>query len=491
MRRFLSKLVSDIRTTNKARAARPVSRRTSLRVEGLEDRTVLSTAALVGSALQVTADPGLISTPKPGISILKHIRQITFQADPAQAGKLDVLDDGTLLGRFTIASVKSVNVSVAGLDAVNVDDSNCLPFAAGTNVSLFGSGILNSLSLSGSRTISGGETYTAGTASQAGSLALGGVTFRFSGAIGSVNDQVKTTAPLFVTTFGADVSLDGSNGVTQTLSGLGGAGGTLTYSNKNMVEVDLFGTEADINLNATAAATGEQFFVVGMHGRSQGTLITATPSTVTTTIVAAGDNNNVKLSANAGRVSVAGTSSTVVELRQDVPNVGATTAFIKADVFVNGVGQLIVQDGGNHSTQEHVTVTESTISSTGLFGNNAVKLNYSNVANLEIDTGHLANTYTFVGSKPGAAFNSKITLNDLSDAGLNVLVALDSGSHLNLALLNTFNTHPAPASLFISAPGGKFSKPTPPLPAGIEDVTFTGGLISEVVYNGFTSVTHS
>ena len=491
MRRFLSRLVSDFRTTKTARGTRRAPRRAGLCVEGLEDRMVLSTATQVGSALQVTADAGFFRAAGLRLPIVAHIRQITFQADAVQHGKLDVIDNGALLGRFAIASVKSVNVSVAGLDAVNINDSNGLPFAAGTNVSLFGSGILNSLSLAGSRTISGGETYVAGNGSLAGSLSLAGVAIQFSSTIGSVSDTVKTTAPLFVTSSGSDVSLSGSNGVTQTLSGLGSAGGTLTYGNKNMVELDMFANEADATLSATKGATGEQFFVLVMHGTNCDANINATPATVTTSVVLSGPETFALVHANSGRVSIAGTSTNTVILSEVVPNVGSTTAFIKANVSVNGVGKLIVQDGGNHSTQEHVTVTESTVSGTGLFGSSAVKLSYSNVANMEIDTGHLANAYTFVGSRPGATFGTKITLNDFSEARLNVLVALDSGSHLNVALLNTFATHPAPASLFISAPHGTFSHPTPNLPAGIEDVFFAGGLTSEVVYNGFTSVTHS
>jgi hypothetical protein len=494
MRRFLSKLMRDTRTTSKARAARPAARRTSLQVEGLEDRTVLSTASLVGSTLVVNADPGILTIGLPGHPGIRHVRQITFQVDQAQPAKLDVLDDGHLLGRFAIGAIKSASVSVAGLDAVNIDDSRGLPFAAGTSISLFGSSSFlkpNSFNLFGSRTVAGGETYVAGDGAQAGALSLGGSTYHFSSAIGSVSDRVKITAPLFVRSSGSDVTLSGLDGITQTLSGLGSAGGALAYSNKSLVELDVFAS-ADVNLNATKGAAGEQFFVVVMHGRDSATFVNATPSTVTTNAVIAGDNSDVALRANAGRVSVNGISSSFVELGQVVPNLGFSLAFIKANVSVSGVGHLIVADGGNHSTQEHVTVTESTVSGTGLFGSSAVKLTYANVANLELDTGHLADTYSFVGSHPGARFGSQITLNDGSDVGLNVLVALDAGSGLvRLDLLNTFSAHPAPASLFISAPGATFSHPIPTLPAGIEDVFFAGGLTSEVVYNGFTSVSHS
>jgi hypothetical protein len=494
MRRFLSNLASNFRSTNAARSTRRDARRPALQVEGLEDRMVLSTATQVGSALLVTADPGLFGVNLPGHPIVAHIRSISFQTDQANHAKVDVLDSGAVLGKFTIASLKSVNVNVAGLDAVSVDDTVGLPFASGTTVSLFGGGILNSLSLTGSRVVSGGETYAAGNGAQAGSLALGGVTFQFGGTIGSVTDLVKTTAPLVVKSSGGNVALNGQDGVTQQLTGLagnGGGGDTLTYSNKGLVNLELFGNGAGATLNATKGATGETSFVIDLFGTDEDLFINATPSNVTTSAVVGGPGADVDLRANAGRVSVAGVSSTLLTVGQVVPNVGFSTAGIKADVSVNGVGHLTVQDGGNHSTQEHVTVTESMISGTGLFGTGAVKLTYGNTAILEIVTGHLANTYSVIGSRAGAFFGSKITIDDGSDVGMSVFAGLDSGSHLNLSLLNTFAAHPAPASLFLSAPHGTFSHPTPNIPAGIEDVTFAGGFSSEVVYNGFTSVTHS
>jgi hypothetical protein len=491
MRRFLDNLVRNFRSIDAIRSPRRTPRRASLCVEGLEDRMVLSTATQVGSTLLVTADPGSFILSGIGHLGFRHIRPISFQADQTDHAKLDVFDSGTLLGKFAISSIAAVNVSVAGLDAVNIDDSRGMPFAAGTNVSLFGSGSFNSLNLTGSRVISGGETYAAGHGSLAGSLKLGGVTFGFNSAIGSVTDKIETTAPLFVQSFGTDVSLSGVDGGTQTLSGLaasGGGGGTLTYSNKNMVELDKF-TFAKVNLNATAAAAGEQFFVVGMHANNQQLFINETPSNVTTSVVAAGNNALVELLANSGRVSIAGTSSTAVFVG-NVPGGRFTTAGIKQDVFVRG-GFLSVDNIGNHATQEHVTVTESTISGTGLFGNDAVTLHYSDTTDLEITTGHLANTYTVIGSRPGATFSGPINIHGASDVGLNVLVVLDSRSGLSLGLDNEYGSSSAPVSLFISVLSGTFSKPTPNLPADVEIVTFAGGLTSDIGYVDFTSVTHS
>jgi hypothetical protein len=480
-------------TTSARRPARAPARRAALSVEGLEDRMVLSTATLAGSVLQVTADPGTFLFGFPGHPPTRIVRQITFQADQAHPSKLDVLDSGTLLGQFPVASVKNVQVSVAGLDAVNVDDGNGLPFAAGTNISLFGSSPLlepNSLNLRGSRTVSGGETYLAGNGAQAAELSVGGSTYVFTNSVGSVSDTLKTTAPLVVKAFGRNVVLSGQDGVTQTLTGLsfGGAGDTLTFGNKNLVNLEMLTPGSDATLSATAAAAGEKFFVVDLLASNQGAFVRATPSTVDTSVVDAGLGDLVTVTGNAGRVFINGSSSTLAVL--GAFDTSGTTAGIQRDVFVNGVGRLALSNAANTTKQEHVTITESTISGTGLFGNNAVTVHYSNTGLLQVATGQLANTYTVVGSKPGARFNSRVEIDDDSTKGLSASVFLDSGSGLHLSLLNT-SFHPAPASLFISALHGTFSKPTPTVPDGTEFVTFAGGLASEVDYEGFTSVSHS
>jgi hypothetical protein len=491
MRRFLNKLVSDFRSTNAARSARRTPRRAALQVEGLEDRMVLSTATLSGPTLLVNADPGtttIVHGKNGTIGIIQHIRQITFEIDKVGNKRFNVLDNGTSLGQFPFASVKEVDVQVAGLDAVNIIDSAGLPFAAGTTISLFGSGQSNSLNLTGTRIIKGGETYTAGDGDQGGSLTLGGSTYEFSNAIGSVIDQVKTTAPLVVKASAnfANATMFNQDSRTQTLTGLanGAAGDFLRYSNKNLVNLELFGTGAHANLNATAAAAGEHFFVVDLFGDNESLQINATPR-IDTSVVAGGLSNDVFVAANSGRVFINGTSSTFAALGTGFSPT-AVTSGIKADVFVDSVGSLTLVDIGNNTTEEHVTLTESTISGTGLFGNDAVVVHYSLVGTLGIDTGQLADTYAIAGSKPGAVFTSLIDIVDGSHVGLSVVVTLDAGSGLDLNLNNSTN---APAQLFISAVDGTFSSDTPTLPTGTEFVTFAGGLTSQISYSGFDGVT--
>ena len=222
--------------------------------------------------------------------------------------------------------------------------------------------------------------------------------------------------------------------------------------------------------------------------------INATPSTVNTSVVAFEDAASVNLVANSGSVSITGNfSTTVVTLGQSGQGLNslATTAGINANVSVLGVHTLIVAGNGNTTTQENVTVTESTISGRGLFGNDAVKLTYSNTKEVIIRTGQLADGYLVAGSKPGASFRSQIEFADFSKVGLNVIAFVDAGSLLNLGLGNLFAS-PNTASLYIvAAAGGTFSQSIPNTPDGTEDVTFAGTDTSEIVYDGFGSVTHS
>src|SRR5262245_26025686 len=97
-RSTLKKLARTLTTSSRC-PARAMSSRPALAVEGLEDRMVLSTASLVGSTLQVTADAGRFVVSRPRGPLVARFRTITFQVDHATSSKLDVLDGNTLLGK--------------------------------------------------------------------------------------------------------------------------------------------------------------------------------------------------------------------------------------------------------------------------------------------------------------------------------------------------------------------------------------------------------
>ncbi len=123
MLRFLSKLARPFQKANKARAPRRTPRRPMLGLEGLEDRMALSTASLTGSTLLVNASPGSFVPPAgSGLPIVGHIRAISIQQDVTNPARLEVMDSGKVLGTFPIGSIKAIDIHVAGLDSVTVDD---------------------------------------------------------------------------------------------------------------------------------------------------------------------------------------------------------------------------------------------------------------------------------------------------------------------------------------------------------------------------------
>jgi hypothetical protein len=311
--------------------------------------------------------------------------------------------------------------------------------------------------------------------------------------------QVQTTAQT--------ISLAGPNGVTETLSGLagpGGGGNTFTFREKANVDLQLRGDNATASLNATLAAHGLQSFTVEQFGKNDTVNISATPSfagipTGGTFIDDPGQQDQVNLRASAGPVFIFGTSSTTVVLGSNDTDLSkSVTAGINGLVSVHNVGVLDIEDAGNVTTRENVTVTESTITGTGLFGPGG-SLQYSSFfpghLSPAIFTGQLANTYTVTTSSPVASFNGagfpSILIQDNSTtAGLTVTVDLTAFSDLQLALVSK---DAAASSLFISAPAGTLFSPfVPTTPEGFEQAFVPGASHSDgTFWNGFDSVHHS
>jgi hypothetical protein len=457
---------------------------------------VLSTAVLTGSTLNVVATPG---------------DSILFQQDSTDHTRLDLFtDNGTIgvltpLAHFQAAAIKSVNVvSLDNNDAIQVDYSNGSPFAPLTAVSLSGNGsdhVLDLFDLSGSKGITGGEVYTAGTATQDGSLSLAATSFRFSSAFSTVADKVPNTSPadtLEVHAPGQTIALRGAGGLQEQFDGLASGGGnTLIFANKAEVSVEVESASASAILAAKDAAPSLKNLTVDLLGANDNSAIEATPRSVLTNVQAISSSDTVDVLANAGFVNVLGNSTTHVVLgisstrivrgSNSFASFPSGTSGINRDVSVIGVGRLTIDDAGNAKTSENVKVTESTVSGTGLFGNNGVVVHYSS-ASLQMEPGQLANTYT-VAASHAVRFRNPILIDDINSSKVqNIVVDVDSDSGLGLTL---FDATPATAHLFVSAPGGTFNPRKPVTPNGEESVTFNGGLTSTVTYFGFDHVTHS
>jgi hypothetical protein len=209
---------------------------------------------------------------------------------------------------------------------------------------------------------------------------------------------------------------------------------------------------------------------------------------VVTTVDAGGTGQVVNLLGNSGEVVISGNSSTTVNLGEAAADGLPTTAGINADVFVSDVGKLQVSDNGNNTTQENVSVTERTISGSGLFGNNAVTLYYGNTADLVLNTGQLADTYTVATSNSSVSFSSVITIDDNSTQGLKAQVTVGSNSDLHLTLEASSSELPKAFLSITADDGGTFSSPKPHLPQGTEFVAFAGVQSSQVNYTDCASV---
>jgi hypothetical protein len=458
---------------------RPQKSPKRLEFDRLEDRLVPSTATLSGTTLNVNASPGIFTLRS------ELVRQILLEADATNHAKLDVYDGNTLLGQFPFASIQSVNVNVAGVDNITFDNSNGLPFAGSGTVTVQGSGGFNSLTVKGSQPAFGSEFYSAGDSNNLGSLGGTGPGYFFSSAVGVVEDLLPDSGTLTVEAKGqsASINFTGSSSLDE-LTGLanGGGGGALLFAGKRFVELsDLGGT---INLNATAADPALQSLGIQMNGTLN---INATPTTVFTTVLtSSGEHNRVNLLANSGPVNIIGDPTSIVDVGSNSSSFSeSVTSGINADVSVSQSGFLWIADAGNTTTQENMRITESTISGSGMFGNSKVVFTYRDTIPL-IFTGRLANTYIVAPSSSEAHFNDRIVIDDaFSNAGMTVLVEVDSFSGLDLHLINA---NPAAGQLIVLAPGAHFNPASPTTPNGTETMSFSGGLTSDVVYQGFDSI---
>jgi hypothetical protein len=490
MRRFLNNLLRGIRSTKAARPARPAPRRAALQVEGLEDRLVMTTAILSGSTLSI------------GNIAPNHTVELESTGFSNGFRGLEVFDNGALVANpnhLNISSITAVNIQVAGGNPVVVNDSNGMPFAAGTSVDVNGTGTNNVVFLEGSRTVSGNETYVAGSIS---TLHVGGrsiiqntpatisldnnITFVLSSAVASVNDSIPITGVLDVHTSGTQVQLASHGpGGDQYLSGLGnGAGSMLAYECKPAVYLETSAPNASIFLDAPDAAVGESSFTVEMHAAAETTTLDETPKNVQTVALVDpyATKANVAVWGNFGPVFIAGNSSTGVNVGFP-SSTGPVTRGIEANVTVDGASSLVVNNIGDVSTDENVTVTEHTIGGTGLFGSPGVTLSYGGVGQIDLLTGTLTDGFTVAPSSPNAVFTSSISISSDSVKAFQVTVDVNAPSHLNLTLGDLH----ADIGVLVVNTSGRLALPGT-FPNGTIDVSFAGQAPSVISYSGFDKV---
>jgi hypothetical protein len=466
MNRFLKNLFREASASGPSRrGGRPAARRPMLRAEGLEDRTVLSTAGMSGSALVINVSPNS------SVELFESVSGANRQVEVIGAAGNP---------RFSINAINATDINVSGGSTVIIDDSNGMPFKSNTTISINGNGFGNSVDLEGSRSVDTNGVYIAGEASPTQTtLAMDNLTFDFGTAVTTVSDSIRLTGgPLFVATKGAHVTQSNFGTGRQLLSGLGEAGGNFIYSNETTVDLDDAAQNGTVNLDATGASSLETQFNVFTTNTGETVQIAATPASVSTSIFVDAGGSEAVLQGNAGAVSISGLqSSTSLIVGALTGNGEFSTKGIRANVRVTGIATMVVLDNANASTNETVTVTDRSISGTGLFGNNAVGISYGNVSTLSMVSGQLTDSYTVKPSSASAEFTTQINLFDHSTRSFSAHVDLNANSKLHLSLFNDTNKA---GELFISAPGAKFENSS-----GVVDVLFGGVLSSQIDFQDF------
>jgi hypothetical protein len=513
MRRFLNRLFRDFRTSRSARGGLRGPRRAALQVEGLEDRLVMTSVTHIASPVPTNAIPAdsSVAQTRPIVqltstnAIVGHLttsESITFTRPGViyirsdGAGNTDVFELGGRRVQFRTWQMSSVSVFVESGNTntdsiIYIDDSKGMPFAPNTTVDLNGTGPIL-LNLYGSQTVNGNELYVAGGAPWTpGTIGLANVTFTLHSAITDVSDTIRITGNLDVQTSGTSVQLlSFGPGRLQQLSGMGvGGGDSLNYANKPVVTLETYAPNTSIFLDAPDAAPAEDDINVNMHAAGETTTIDSTPKNVATVANAGAANAFVALWGNFGPVIVDGNSSTAVNVGYPLSSTGVVTRGIEANVTVHGASSLVVNDSGNTSTVENVTVTDHTISGSGLFGNGRVTLQYLGVNNLDILTGQREDDYTVEPFSPNAQFTNSITIDSNSNVAFYVSVSVYANSNLHLTLNNSQPRYVA-AQLNFSAsapavPPGDFFVGPANGPNGTIYVWLYGQITSQITYSGF------
>jgi hypothetical protein len=530
MRQFLKNLFRAPRTTKTRPERRPD--RTSLRVEGLEDRMVLSTASPLGPSLLVNPSQvsSVVSHSEPSVkltttkaSISGHVVITGESITLGQPGTIYIQSDGhgntvvTEQGQNPIQiptlPLRSFSLSVQNQSYVYIDDSNGMPFADGTSVDLNGTGA-DSVYLIGSQTVGGNETYVPGSISTVhlggpgglniirdtpATLSLNNLNIQFvlgssfgSPLGGRITDVFPITGTLDVHASGTQVQLVSYGpGGGQYMSGLGnGAGSFLAYDGKPSVTLDASAPKATIFLDAPDAAVGESYFTVNMHGAGEMTTLDQTPENVTTVVNVDPPATKaiVAVWGNFGPVIIDGDSTTAVNIGYPLASTGTITSGIEANVTVEGASSLVVNNSGNVSTFEYVTVTDQSISGSGLFGNSNVTLTYGGIPSLVIVTGQVGDLYTVAPSSPNAVFTSAITIDSSSYYAFQVNVEVTRASHLNLTLYNRHPQEDGGGVLDVTTRGVALDISGAQDGNGTVDATYLGRTTSRIFYNGFDNV---
>jgi hypothetical protein len=479
VRQFLKNLLGNPRTTKTTMRPNRRAARTSLRVEGMEDRTMPSTATLSLGTLY--------------LNLSQDSSVELYELNPTGNRQLALYDMGTPVPTFPIDSIQAVDITLNGQDHVYVNDGDGMPFNSGTTISLHGTGSNNSLTLSGTRTVTGEEKYLSQDGNGNGAILLDNLTFKFDSSVSAVTDLVPINGVYDVETSGHLVGLHSSSSVlfgtsyrTQTFTGLAATGGdTLNFADKPTIRLNENASAAIVDVDAIRTAAGEQFGIFQMWGAYDNMIVALAPPGILTSVVAVNSNQTEDLHDSLGPVLLSGNSTTDVIIGRPAGGGEYSTHSILANVGVSGARSLEIADNANTLFPEIVQVTESSVAGTGLFGSNTARLTYGGVEFLTLMTGQDSAVYNVGVSQAGAEFSTQINIVDFSAVNLKVNVDVADHDHLNLQLYNS-NPNRA-AELFVYVPstvnvsGGANG-------TGDLKVTFPDGSASQIGYQNYEQV---
>jgi len=346
------------RWTTLTRPAAPRSPRSSSsyrpQLEGLEDRMLLSTAALSSGVLTIVADPNA------ALSVIR---------DKTNLANVDVLQNGSLVNKSPIAadSVKSLKVELQGGDSLTFDSSKGALFLAGIATDITGSGSNSLVFQGGSATAA---SFTPALSGQPGSLLLGGVSYKFDQSVTRVLDT--TSAPSLTITDSVQATVTVQNGTTLSngthLTDIQGLGTDLQVAGQAAVHLDLSHANDQVFLKSTIADPALKAFSVALSGQSASVEINSTPSGVTETITATGKGTNTQV----------GLGSSIL-----------------GSVTVNGGNLNLTDEQGLAET-----ITESSITGPG-----HAAIHYSDLTGLQLVSNFEGQAFTIAPSSSTASFH--------------------------------------------------------------------------------------
>jgi hypothetical protein len=350
------------------------------------------TAKLSGSTLQIVGTGG-------GATVVVRLKA-------GDATTIEVLNNGSVIGSFTKASVNNITVNLAGnANLLTVDDSNGDPVPTG-GLSYEG-GVSNQLVVDGSA-VTAAQTITLDSMTPGGDTAFGTITGEAAGVISF--EYADTSSATLKTGTGSDSIVVLTTGTATTINVDGGSDSILVGSGSHPLSgvagaltVNGVGGGDSLYLEDAADSAAATFFVTSTTIQGGGSGLITYGSIPTVTIDGGSGNNTFNVESTA-----AGTSTTIDNgLAGSHTSVYTVNVSPAAKLLDNIQGALALNfpvgtvalnlNDLNYNTADTYTLTASTVTRGGTFAG----VTYGGTTNLTLNGGNKNDTYE-VNSTNGA-----------------------------------------------------------------------------------------